>query len=459
MAQLFRMWSGQSGMEVKDLQGDIAGQLPQQPVEPVPKGQPYNVFTEIQVLSQHTDIVRLLLKIDDKRCVSAADDATAVIWDVQIAKKLFVLSSHTRPISCMMLLKPEHGSHEDAYLLTGASDKHICVWNIENGDLVQTIKEHKSSVKCLVSMPNIGLFISGGYQLCAWDRQGHLLHTYERPLTEADVHILLPIRNDRIVAAVEKQLTVYSLVTVPSGSKGAEESKEIVMIKKLPPHREAIRSLVSVSDGSFASGSIDGTIILWTTQTLNPSRYFNSIKEYEGRSHRYPFSVQHMTTLDDRYIFATIGSGFIVVDCWNGHLLAEKKNAHYSKIVFIQFVYDGHYLATCSEDGAIRLWGQLPVECTAKGTENEVKELPSPVERFLGMSKEQIKSNTGSKPPVEPVLLGECLGHSGTVQMIADYGMDGFVSCGVDGLLIIWKDGVLQRINRNGIVKKIVSQY
>lgn len=23
--------------------------------------------------------------------------------------------------------------------------------------------------------------------------------------------------------------------------------------------------------------------------------------------------------------------------------------------------------------------------------------------------------------------------------MIADYGMDGFVSCGVDGLLIIWK--------------------
>ena len=52
------------------------------------------------------------------------------------------------------------------------------------------------------------------------------------------------------------------------------------------------------SENTFASGSIDGTIILWKTDNLLPFRYFNSIPEYEGPHKTFPYSVQYMTCVE-----------------------------------------------------------------------------------------------------------------------------------------------------------------
>ena len=54
----------------------------------------------------------------------------------------------------------------------------------------------------------------------------------------------------------------------------------------------------SLSDNTFASGSIDGTIILWKTDNLLPFRYFNSITDYQGPSKIFPYSVQHMICIE-----------------------------------------------------------------------------------------------------------------------------------------------------------------
>ena len=45
-----------------------------------------------------------------------------------------------------------------------------------------------------------------------------------------------------------------------------------------------------------------------------------------------------------------------------------------------------------------------------------------------------------SRPPILR-LQGECVAHSGAVQMILDFHHDGMASCGVDGLVILWKVG------------------
>jgi len=41
------------------------------------------------------------------------------------------------------------------------------------------------------------------------------------------------------------------------------------------------------------------------------------------------------------YIVSTVGSGFCVYDVYTGTLLVEKLNAHYSKILHIEFVFSG----------------------------------------------------------------------------------------------------------------------
>lgn len=49
-----------------------------------------------------------------------------------------------------------------------------------------------------------------------------------------------------------------------------------------------------VVDSCFSSGSIDGTIILWTSHNLIPARQFNTVSEYQGISKGFPFSVQSL---------------------------------------------------------------------------------------------------------------------------------------------------------------------
>ena len=51
-----------------------------------------------------------------------------------------------------------------------------------------------------------------------------------------------------------------------------------------------------ISDDVFASGSLDGTIFLWSLPRFDIMQQFNYVKEYD--SHVYPKSVQHMICID-----------------------------------------------------------------------------------------------------------------------------------------------------------------
>jgi hypothetical protein len=73
------------------------------------------------------------------------------------------------------------------------------------------------------------------------------------------------------------------------------------------------------------------------------------------------------------------------------------------------------YLITCSEDGAIRIWGRQP---TDQQCDEEGKELMAmtPIMRFTGLSDPELLQ-VNEDNPWSPQLLGECLGHAGTVHV------------------------------------------
>lgn len=52
----------------------------------------------------------------------------------------------------------------------------------------------------------------------------------------------------------------------------------------------------------FASASLDGAIVLWSSHSLSYTRQFNFVKNYEGPSHTYPSSTQSVFTVDQVWL-------------------------------------------------------------------------------------------------------------------------------------------------------------
>ena len=90
------------------------------------------------------------------RFVSAGDDNSAIVWDVKLGRKLFTLSGHTLPITCACLLPPvykypDYCEGREERLLTGSSDRKICMWNASTGECILTLSQHKSAIKVRIA--------------------------------------------------------------------------------------------------------------------------------------------------------------------------------------------------------------------------------------------------------------------------------------------------------------------
>ncbi|BFY97279.1 hypothetical protein BsWGS_00319 [Bradybaena similaris] len=413
-----------------------------EPCEEVEEGQPHNPYTEILILQHHSDIVRLLLRISDRRFVSAGDDKKAVIWEVQYGRRIATLIGHSQPITSLLLLPPVE-EPEEALIVTGSSDKQIRIWNSETGECLHILTEHGASVKCLHLLSQ-GLFCAGGENLSLWNRKGQHLCTAQNCASE-DINSMISVKNDCIVAAADIELVCYEV-------SRDDEKYKLLRIKQMMNHSEAIHSLVIISASAFASGSVDGMILVWATSSLQPIRRLHPVSDGESDIKRFPHSVQSLMCLQERYLFAAVGCGFYAYDISKDKdtLILQKKSAHLSKITSMGFTCEGELLATCSEDKCLRLWGHKPtVDPWKDGM------AVTTMEKFSGLQSQELLQAAASSP-WEPSLLGECCAHGGSVQGFLDFEYEGIVTCGSDGFVIIWKNSEMQKVRRNQAVRKLL---
>ena len=112
-----------------------------------------------QTIISTVTCIKLFLFPLDFRFVSAGDDNSAIIWDVKLGRKLFTLSGHTLPITCACLLPPvykypDYCEGREERLLTGSSDRKICMWNASTGECMLTLSQHKSAIKVRIAWEN-----------------------------------------------------------------------------------------------------------------------------------------------------------------------------------------------------------------------------------------------------------------------------------------------------------------
>uniref|UniRef100_A0A667XEN0 WD repeat domain 41 n=1 Tax=Myripristis murdjan TaxID=586833 RepID=A0A667XEN0_9TELE len=430
---------------------DAQSAVEKSPVLCIGEEQPKNWFTELQVLKGHFDIVRFLVQIDDFRCASAGDDGLVLVWNVETGEKLQELRGHSQQITAITTFTCVSGDTQHTSLITASSDRTLSVSSFshkhkhtlcrdgrQQGPRDMTRFTTLAIVKCLLVLERLCVWLSGGDELCVWNkdfqlqcqRQNHS-DTGEHKQEEQ----LLPCAPDIIY-----RLTVSS-----------DSSLSVAEIRCLSDHQDNIRALINVNDGLFASGSHIGELILWDATEWNILAYEHILWEESqadtqaeirlGAPKPSEMSIQHLTT-NGKLILAAVGSGLYVYSILTKTVVAYRKTAHDSNVLHTMLLSDSE-LMSCSEDGSVRMW--------------EMQDLPLPAEPaspgFFGMwSFGRSSKQTG--PPSKKVmempslrmleLTGDLIGHSGAVQMFVSFGAKGLVTCSTDHLLILWKNGERQ---------------
>uniref|UniRef100_A0A673H174 WD repeat domain 41 n=1 Tax=Sinocyclocheilus rhinocerous TaxID=307959 RepID=A0A673H174_9TELE len=396
--------------------------------------QPKNCFTEMQVLKGHFDIVRFLVQIDDLRFASAGDDGLVLIWNVETGDCLFELRGHTQQITAMTSYSFIRGRNAHAALITASSDRTLSLWDPDSGNRVQNISDLQSSVKCLLVLDRLDVWLSGGNELCVWNRDFELqCKTVHH--SDAGISAMVELPKNFIAAAMDKEIVEPVWIRYIA----------VMAMRHLADHRDTIHSLISINDGLFASGSHIGELIIWDSVDWTIQAYEHILweepagdRQSEVKLKQIERSIQHMIISLSRYIVAAVGSGLYVFNVLMKSVAAYRKIAHDSSVLHTM------RLMSCSEDGSVRMW--------------ELQDLPLPAEPassgFFGMFGTFGRSSKQTGPPAKKIpevpglrsleLMGDLIGHSRAVQMFLSFKEKGLVTSSSDHLLIIWKDGELQ---------------
>ncbi|XP_054613012.1 WD repeat-containing protein 41 isoform X2 [Dunckerocampus dactyliophorus] len=404
--------------------------------------QPKNCFTELQVLRGHFDIVRFLVQIDDFRCASAGDDGLVLVWNVETGERLRELRGHSQQITAMTVFHCSDELTAHARLITASSDRSVSLWDPDTGNRVQTVLDLQSSVKCLLVLEHLSMWISGGEELCVWSKDFQL-QCHKDQHSDTGITTLIELPKKCVAAAMDKTIVIYKLTV-------CDDSLSVVEVRYLVDHQDQIRALINVSDGLFASGSHAGELMVWDAVDWSVLAYEHILwEEPQTSAHAQiqlggpkpsEMSVQHLAS-NGNLILAAVGSGLYVFSVLTKTVVAYRKCAHDSNVLHTMLLSDSE-LMSCSEDGSVRMW--------------EIQDLPLVGEPaspgFFGMwnfgrsSKQTCppSSKTADLPNIRTLeLTGDLIGHSGAVQMFMAF-KESLVTCSADHQLILWKNGEKQ---------------
>ncbi|XP_029431259.1 WD repeat-containing protein 41 [Rhinatrema bivittatum] len=439
------------------------GQQEKSPVLTIGEEQTHNPYTELQVLKAHRDIVRFLVQVDDCRFASAGDDGIVYLWDVQTGERLFEFLGHTQQITAVTVFPSSDMPREpNPLILTASSDRTVIIWDCDSGRQVRRISDFHSTVKCLIVLQRLDLWLSGGSELRIWNRELELVSETSH-FTDAGISTLIELPKNCIAAAIGKDLIIFKIL-IPTDES---DKWDIHEVKCLSAHQDNIRCLVNVTELTFVSGSHVGELIVWDsldwTMLAYERSFWDTTSHHEALQEiklqkQKEISVQHFTT-DGECVFAAIGRGIYVYNLQMKRVIAYQRTAHDSNLLHITKL-PNRQIISCSEDGSVRIWEIRERQHTSG------ESVPTGFFSMWGFGKaskqtgQTVKKMQDNAVQVSLELIGDLIGHSSAVQMFLYFQRHGLVTCSADHLIILWKDGeresrlrslnLFQKLEENG---------
>jgi WD40 repeat protein len=302
---------------------------------------------------------------DGSKIVTASEDKTARVWDVQ-GKLLATISGHERGVMSANF------SPDGSKIVTASEDRTARVWDVQ-GKLLRTMSGHSGSVMSANFSPNGSKIVTASEDrtMRVWDLQGNLLRTMSGHTDRVMSANFSPDGRKIVTASFDKTARVWNL----QGN----------LLRTISAHAGSVRSANFSPDGSkIVTASFDKTARVWNLQgnllatisghssyatSANFSPNGKKIITAAGKTARvWDLQDKPLATISGHTgrvmsaSFSSDGKKIITAagetaGAWDlqGNLLATI-SGHTGRVMSANFSLDSNKIITASEDKTARMW-------------------------------------------------------------------------------------------------------
>jgi WD40 repeat protein len=268
---------------------------------------------------------------DGRRVISAADDGTLRVWDLESGRVLATMHGHTAAVRACAV------TADGRRAISGSADRTLRVWDLESGRVLATLEGHTCTVlACVVTSDGRVISSAEDGTLKVWDLdRGDVLATLEGQVGGGNALAVTADARRVIFASSFEMLQVWDL-----------ESGRV--LARLAGHTGAVHACAVTTDGRRAiSASWDTTLKLWDLE------HGSVLATLEG--HTGWVNACAVTADGRRAVSASCDGTLKVWDLDSGSVLSSLEG-HGSWVSSCAMTADGRRLVSASRDRTLKVW-------------------------------------------------------------------------------------------------------
>jgi len=347
----------------------------------------------IRILRAHTKSVRAVaVTSDGRRLVSASDDCTLRVWDLESGQILRTLEGHQAEVYGLAI------APDGRRAVSASMDQTLRLWDLESGQTIRTLEGHADGAFAVAITPDgcRAVSASADRTLKVWDlKSGHPLLTLIghtdgvlaaavtpdglRVVSGSNDRTLLvwDLKSGQIQHTLEGHKKAVTAVAIAPDSRRAVSASDDWTVRvwnldsgemqcALEGHRLEVRGVAVTHDGRLAiSASRDRTLRLWNLD----NGYM--VRMLEGTTG----TVQAVAVTPDgrRAVSASSHRTLRVWDLYS-HEMPKTVEGHTASVWTVAVTPDGKRAISGSNDRTLRVWDLRSGETvrTLVGHEDEV---------------------------------------------------------------------------------------